>query len=403
MMLVGKALLADNADPSDDDVRWAISGNLCRCTGYMNIVESIRRRGGGGATVELRSDHDHHPEHRPRPPEIGGIGHSVRRHEDARLIEGQGRFLDDVTLPGMLHMAILRAPMAHARINGHRHVGGRRPLDGVVAVVTGELMAQHGLAWMPTLSGDTQAVLATDKVRYQGQEVAAVVATDRYIAEDALELIDVDYEILPPVTTPQQALADGAPLIRDEKEGQTDNLVYEWETGDAAATEAAFAEADRVVTLETHYPRSHPAPLETCGVVADVNSRHRPGDDLDDIAGAARHPHPVRHGRRPARAEHPGHQPRHRRRLRQQGADLPRLRRGHRGVAAHRQAGEVGRDPQREPHLHRLRPRLPHEGRAGGHRRGQDPGAAGRHALGPGRVLRRRPADASSGPGSSTS
>ena len=70
-------------------------------------------------------------------------------------------------------------------------------VDGVVAVVTGELMAQHSLAWMPTLSGDTQAVLATDKVRFQGQEVAAVVATDPYIAEDALELIDVDYELLP--------------------------------------------------------------------------------------------------------------------------------------------------------------------------------------------------------------
>jgi aerobic carbon-monoxide dehydrogenase large subunit len=205
------------------------------------------------------------------PPEIGGIGHSVRRHEDARLIEGQGRFLDDVTLPGMLHMAVVRAPMAHARINGIDTTAASA-IDGVVAVVTGELMAQHGLAWMPTLSGDTQAVLATDKVRYQGQEVAAVIATDRYIAEDAVELVDVDYEILPPVTTPQQALADGAPLIRDEKEGQSDNVAYEWESGDAAATEEAFARADRIVTLETFYPRSHPAPLETCGVLADVNS-----------------------------------------------------------------------------------------------------------------------------------
>jgi carbon-monoxide dehydrogenase large subunit len=205
------------------------------------------------------------------PAEIGGIGHRVKRHEDARLIEGQGSFLDDLTLPGMLHLAVLRAPMAHARINGI-DTSAAAALDGVVAVVTGELMAEHGLAWMPTLSGDTQAVLATDKVRYQGQEVAAVVATDRYIAEDALELIEVDYEMLPAVTTPQQALAEGTPLIRDEKEGQTDNLVYEWETGDAAATEAAFAKADRVVTLETHYPRSHPAPLETCGAVADVNS-----------------------------------------------------------------------------------------------------------------------------------
>ena len=95
------------------------------------------------------------------PPEIGGIGHSVRRHEDARLIEGQGKFLDDVTLPGMLHMAILRAPMAHARIRGI-DTSAASALDGVVAVVTGDLMAQHGLAWMPTLSGDTQAVLVTD-------------------------------------------------------------------------------------------------------------------------------------------------------------------------------------------------------------------------------------------------
>ena len=125
---------------------------------------------------------------------------------------------------------------------------------------------------MPTLSGDTQAVLATDKVRYQGQEVAAVVATDPYIATDAAELVEVDYEMLDAITTPQQSLADGAELIRDEKEGQTDNLAYTWETGDAAATEAAFANADRVVSLTTHYPRSHPSPLETCGIVADVNS-----------------------------------------------------------------------------------------------------------------------------------
>jgi len=205
------------------------------------------------------------------PPEIGGIGHSVRRHEDARFIEGQGNYLDDITLPGMLHMAILRAPVAHARINSI-DASAATALEGVIAVVTGDLMAQHGLAWMPTLSGDTQAVLVTDKVRYQGQEVAAVIATDPYIATDALELIEVDYDILPPITTPQQALEPGAPLIRDEKEGQTDNRVYTWEAGDKAATDAAFARADRVVSLETHYPRSHPSPLETCGIIADVNS-----------------------------------------------------------------------------------------------------------------------------------
>jgi carbon-monoxide dehydrogenase large subunit len=205
------------------------------------------------------------------PAEIGGIGHRVKRHEDGRFIEGQGNYLDDITLPGMLHMAILRAPVAHARINSI-DTSAAAALDGVVAVVTGDLMAQHGLAWMPTLSGDTQAVLVTDKVRYQGQEVAAVIATDPYIAYDALELIDVDYDTLPAVINPQQALDKNAPLIRDEKEGQTDNRVYTWEAGDKAATDAAFSRADRVVSIETHYPRSHPSPLETCGAIADVNS-----------------------------------------------------------------------------------------------------------------------------------
>ncbi len=205
------------------------------------------------------------------PPEIGGIGHSVKRVEDARLIEGQGNFLDDIALPGMLHMALVRSPVAHARINGI-DTSAATEVEGVLAVVTGELMDAHGLAWMPTLSGDTQAVLATDKVRYQGQEVAAVIATDPYAAADGAELVDVDYEMLEAITTPQQSLADGAELIRDEKEDQTDNLAYTWETGDEAATEAAFAGADRVVSLTTHYPRSHPSPLETCGIVADVNS-----------------------------------------------------------------------------------------------------------------------------------
>ncbi len=205
------------------------------------------------------------------PPEIGGIGHSVLRREDDRLIEGQGDFLDDVVLPGMLHMAIHRSPVAHARIRGIDS-SAASAVDGVVAVVTGELMDAHGLAWMPTLSGDTQAVLATDKVRYQGQEVAAVIATDPYVAADAAALIEVDYEMLPAVTGPQQSLSADAPVIRDEKEGQTDNLAYTWENGDQAATDAAFDSAARVVTLETFYPRSHPAPLETCGVVADVNS-----------------------------------------------------------------------------------------------------------------------------------
>jgi len=186
-------------------------------------------------------------------------------------------------------MAILRSPHAHARIVSV-DTAAASAAPGVVAVVTGALMAQHNLAWMPTLSGDTQAVLATDKVRFQGQEVAAVVAETKYAAEDAVGLIDVEYEVLPAIISPQGARAEGAPLIRDDKEGQADNHIYHWESGDAAATEAAFAAADRVVKLSTHYPRSHPSPLETCGILADVN----PATERATLYMTSQAPHAIR-------------------------------------------------------------------------------------------------------------
>jgi aerobic carbon-monoxide dehydrogenase large subunit len=203
-------------------------------------------------------------------PLKGFIGESIKRKEDDRFIRGKGNYVDDIVLPGMLHMAILRSPFAHAKIHSI-DTAAAQALPGVVAVVTGKLLEQHKLAWMPTLSGDTQAVLATDKVRFQGQEVACVIATDPYIARDALPLIDVGYEVLPAVVDPSKALEPGAPVIRDEKEGQTNNHIYHWEAGDKAKTEEAFAKADRVVSLETFYPRCHPSPVETCGIVADVN------------------------------------------------------------------------------------------------------------------------------------
>ncbi|MCH8129569.1 MAG: carbon-monoxide dehydrogenase large subunit [Acidobacteria bacterium] len=211
---------------------------------------------------------DHH--HPITTSEVGGIGHSIKRHEDDRLIQGAGNFVDDIVLPGMLHMTLVRSPWAHATINGIDS-SAAEAIDGVVAVVTGELLAEYNLAWMPTLSGDTQAVLATDKVRYQGQEVAGVIATDPYVARDGADAVVVDYDPLPVITNPMQGLESDAPIIRTDLEDKEDNVVYEWEAGDAAATEEAFAKADRVVRVETHYPRSHPAPLETCGIVADVN------------------------------------------------------------------------------------------------------------------------------------
>jgi len=199
-----------------------------------------------------------------------GFGRLLRK-EDPRFIRGKGRYLDDITLPGMLHGAILRSPVAHARIVS---INTTEALTDpkVHAVITGKDLEPLNLAWAPTLSADVQAVLATDKVRFQGQEVAFVVADDRYAARDALERIDVEYEILPPVIDARRALEPDAPVIRDDLEGRTDNHIFDWEAGDRAATDEVFARADVVVTQDMVYPRVHPAPMETCGAIADYDA-----------------------------------------------------------------------------------------------------------------------------------
>src|SRR6201999_3583964 len=215
--------------------------------------------------VELRPEDT--PDNDQKP-----CGHGrMLRKEDPRFIRGRGNYVDDVQLPGMLHLAILRSPYAHARVVGI-DTSAAQAHPKVKAVVTGADLAEKGLAWMPTLSNDVQAVLATDKVRFQGQEVAFVVAEDRYSARDALELIDVDYEPLDPVVDARRALDPDAEVIRTDLEGKTDNHCFDWETGDAAATQAVFDSADVVVTEDIVYPRVHPAPMETCGSVADFDS-----------------------------------------------------------------------------------------------------------------------------------
>ncbi|MGW3147519.1 aerobic carbon-monoxide dehydrogenase large subunit [Streptomyces sp. NPDC001177] len=199
-----------------------------------------------------------------------GFGRMTRK-EDARFVRGHGTYVDDVRLPGMLHGAVLRSPLAHARIVSI-DTSAAEAHPKVKAVITGETLAGLGLAWMPTISYDTEAVLATDKVRFQGQEVAFVVAEDRYAARDALELIDVEYEPLPPVVDALRAMEPDAPVIRDDKEDQRDNHIFDWSAGDKERTDEVFADAEVVVAQDMLYPRVHPAPLETCGTVADMDA-----------------------------------------------------------------------------------------------------------------------------------
>ncbi|MGZ3617353.1 MAG: molybdopterin cofactor-binding domain-containing protein, partial [Ktedonobacteraceae bacterium] len=203
-----------------------------------------------------------------------GLGESYKRKEDARFIRGQGNYVDDVQLPGMLYGDIVRSPYAHALIK-NIDISEALKVPGVLAVITGKDLEAAGLAWMPTLSADTEAVLALDRVHFQMQEVAFVVATNRYAAADGVAAVEVDYEPLKVLVDPKKALDSDAPLLRpDKKDRQPTNQIYHWETGEREATDSAFAEAEAngvVVMQEMYIPRIHPAPIETCGCVADFH------------------------------------------------------------------------------------------------------------------------------------
>src|SRR6516225_3363905 len=203
-------------------------------------------------------------------PEIGGMGHPVKRKEDLRFVQGRGTYVDDVHLPGMVYGQMIRSPYAHARITGiHTEEAKKHP--GVLAVITGQDLEKAGLAWMPTLFHDKQMVLATGKVLFQSQEVAFVVAEDRYTAADAAELIEVEYEDLPVLVDPHRALDADAPILRDDREEKT-NHIFHWEVGDRQATNQELENAPVRAKVNAVFQRCHPAPLETCGCVADFNS-----------------------------------------------------------------------------------------------------------------------------------
>ena len=202
--------------------------------------------------------------------EVGGMGHSIKRKEDPRFIRGQGHYVDDIQLPGMLYLDIVRSPFAHARI---KSINSDRALKvpGVLAVITGETLAKYNLHWMPTLMSDTQMVLPTEKVMYQAQEVAGVIATSRYTAADGVDAVEVDYDPLPVVVDPFKALEPGAPVLRTDKKDKKDNRIFHWEVGDKQATDQAFAGADVTVQQDIYLPRIHVASIETCGCVADFD------------------------------------------------------------------------------------------------------------------------------------
>jgi carbon-monoxide dehydrogenase large subunit len=203
----------------------------------------------------------------------GPLGTPMKRKEDPRFIRGKGHYVDDVSRPGMLHMAIVRSPYPHADITSI-DISEAMKVPGVVAVITGKDLEAAGLGWLPTFHGlDKQMVLAIGKVLFQYQEVAAVFAGTRASAADGAEAVQVEYSALPVVADPFSAKADKV-LLRPDREAKT-NHIYHWEVGDRDGTARALEASERRITQRIWFQRCHPAPLEPCGCVAEFDAMGR--------------------------------------------------------------------------------------------------------------------------------
>ena len=254
MICSATALLEKDPAPTRDAIKDALSGNLCRCTGYTKIFEAVERAADGTFGRHVPAVYGE------APKGFNVLGARGRKADSIRKATGEARFADDLVLPRMLHGRILRSPHAHARIKGI-DASKALALPGVYAVITGrDLPVSYGIIpWTPD-----EHALGVDKVRYIGDGVAAVAAIDEDTVERALRLIDVDYEVLPAVFEPEDAMAPGAPLVHDtdwKGRPRTDNLCKDVELafGDV---DAAFASAAATVAGKWTYSGSTHAPIE---------------------------------------------------------------------------------------------------------------------------------------------
>ncbi|MCI0901734.1 MAG: xanthine dehydrogenase family protein molybdopterin-binding subunit, partial [Chloroflexi bacterium] len=219
-------------------------------------------------------------------------GQSVRRFEDHRLLTGQSSYVDDMKLPGLLHAVVLRSLHAHATIRSI-DVSAATRLPGVVAVFTAADIEDLAVQ-IPTRTNSgadefnppRHPVLASDKVCYVGQAMAVVIAEDPYTAADALEQIVVDYEVLPAVIDPHQAMEEGATVVHPD---MGSNVCLRTLSG-GGDLDAAFAQADHVVRQTYQVQRLAPAPMEPRGLIAE----YQPDEDLLTVWDSTQHPHEVR-------------------------------------------------------------------------------------------------------------
>ena len=207
-------------------------------------------------------------------PQVRLVGQAIKRREDPRLLRGQGRYMDDIVIPGTVHVKILRSPLAHARIVGV-DTSKAAEAPGVLGVYTGEDFAEVNAlpyAWQAANCENcinTPRVLAVDEVHWVGDPIAAVVAETPQQAADARDLIELDLEALPAVVDAEATTHDGAPLLH---ENAPNNTAFDWSCGDEAGTTAALSSAPVTVKQRIRNQRLIATPIETRGAIGQYDA-----------------------------------------------------------------------------------------------------------------------------------
>ncbi|MHC4942259.1 MAG: molybdopterin cofactor-binding domain-containing protein [Planctomycetota bacterium] len=252
VLMSAKSLIDKHPDPSEDQIKKAFGGNLCRCTGYVKILEAVK---DWKSFLEDAKRPAAPAEDARSPHEI--VGKSLPRYDAADKVSGRAVFTGDLSLPGMLYGKILLSPVAHAKIKSI-DTSKAEALPGVKAVITGKDVSDVLYGVSPARYDEY--VLAKDKVRYVGDEIAAVAAVDEATCLEALELIDVEFEELPAVFFVEEATRKGAPIIHEKYTDPPNvNVVVDHHFGDV---EIGFAEADFVMEKRFVGNRTYQAPIE---------------------------------------------------------------------------------------------------------------------------------------------
>jgi 4-hydroxybenzoyl-CoA reductase subunit alpha len=262
ILMAARGLIHENPEPTEAEVREALSGNICRCGTYPRVIAAVMDwKSFSGATLDARPLVG---AHRDQQRDLSTVSHSVTRYDGPDKVCGRAKYTADLRLPGMIYGRILTSPIAHGTVR-RIDVSRARSLPGVLDVLTGADVPDTFYGVSPARYDEQ--ILAKDRVRYVGDEVAAVAAVDERTAEEALRLIEVEYEELPAVFDAHAAMEPGAPLIHPENPrfARNVNTHVDWHFGDV---EKGFAEADHIREQRFVGNRTYQSPIEPHAALA---------------------------------------------------------------------------------------------------------------------------------------